>query len=54
MRNFFGYYKEFERLPVRSVDPLRLFFSIEKAREKLGYEPKFTFEQGLADYCEKK
>jgi len=32
----------------RTVDPGRFVFDISKARRMLGYEPQYTFEQGLA------
>ena len=33
----------------RTVDAERFVFDISKARTKLGYEPQFTFRQGLED-----
>jgi nucleoside-diphosphate-sugar epimerase len=35
--------------PQRSVDAQRFVFDISKARRMLGYEPQFTFKEGLAD-----
>jgi len=36
----------------RTVDPGRFVFDISKARRMLGYEPKYTFEQGLRKMIE--
>lgn len=33
----------------REVDPNRFVFDITKAREKLGFNPQYTFEQGLKE-----
>lgn len=50
MRDFFKYNKEFDIRPIRSVDPQRFVYDISKARKLLGYEPKYTFEQGMRDW----
>ena len=44
------YDKEFEVKPLRSVDPLRFGYDISKAKRLLGYEPRYTFEQGLKEW----
>lgn len=44
-----GYDGEIERIEQRSVDASRFVFDISKARKMLGYEPKYTFRQGLED-----
>jgi len=51
MRDALGYEKEFEILPGRSVDPLRFVFDINKAREGLGYNPKYSFKEGFDAFC---
>lgn len=53
MADLFGYHKEFERLPARTVDPLRFVYDISKARKMLGYEPKYNFRDGMKDWMEK-
>jgi len=50
MAEFFGYHKEFERLPLRTVDPLRFVYDISKAKKELGYKPQFIFKNGLKDW----
>lgn len=52
MAKFFKYYKEFEHKPLRVVDPPRFFYNIDKARKELGFNPQFTFEKGLQDWCD--
>ena len=52
MKMYFGYDKEFERLPLRSVDPLRFVFDISKAKAMLRYKPEYDFDKGLKDYLE--
>ena len=49
MRQVFGYRKEFERTESRNVDASRMIFDISKAKELLGYDPKFSLAEGLAD-----
>ena len=44
-----GYNGEIERIESRSVDASRFVFDISKARKMLGYEPKFSFREGLED-----
>lgn len=44
-----GYKGEIDIRPQRTVDAERFVFDISKAREKLGYEPQFTFKKGLED-----
>jgi len=50
LRDLFGYNKEFEKLPMRTVDPLRFAFDISKAKEKLGFNPEYNFKAGMAHY----
>jgi len=50
LADFFDYHKEFERLPLRVVDPLRFVFDISKAKRELGYEPKYNFKHGIEDW----
>ena len=50
LADFFDYHKEFERLPLRVVDPLRFVFDISKARKGLGYNPEYTFKKGIEDW----
>jgi len=52
MRDALGYEEEFTILPGRSVDPLRFVFDISKAREGLGYNPKYSFREGFDAFCE--
>lgn len=47
MREFFGYDKEFEILPMRGVDPLRFAFDVNKAERLLGFKAKYDFMLGL-------
>jgi nucleoside-diphosphate-sugar epimerase len=50
LADYFGYHAEFERLPARTVDPLRFVYSINKARRLLGYEPEYSFRKGIEDW----
>jgi len=50
LRDFFKYNKEFDIRPQRTVDAQRFAYDITKARNLLGYEPHYTFEQGLRDW----
>jgi len=50
MAERFNYHKAFERFPVRTVDPLRFMFSVEKAEKLLGFKAKYNFKDGLDDY----
>ncbi len=53
MKEFFGYDKEFKRLPLRTVDPLRFVYDISKAKKELKYNPQFSFKEGLKDWLKK-
>lgn len=44
-----GYTGKIQVKEGRTVDAERFVFDISKARTKLGYEPQFTFKQGLED-----
>jgi len=48
-----GYGGEIDIKPARGVDPADFCFDITKAKTMLGYEPKFTFKQGLEDMIKK-
>jgi UDP-glucose 4-epimerase len=50
MRKFFKYDKEFDIRPARIVDPPRFVYDISKAKRLLGYNPRFSFEEGLKDW----
>ena len=50
LADFFDYHKEFERLPIRVVDPLRFVFDISKAKRELGYKPEYNFKHGIEDW----
>lgn len=50
MADRFGYHKEFEMFPARTVDPLRFVFDVKKAYEKFGFTAKYNFKDGLDDY----
>ena len=50
MAEKFGYDKELERFPARTVDPLRFVFDIKKAEKLLGFKAKYNFRDGLDDY----
>ena len=50
LSELFNYHKEFERLPPRSVDPLRFVFDVSKAERELGFKAKFNFREGMADW----
>ena len=53
LKEYFGYDKGFEMLPLRTVDPLRFVFDIIKARRWLGYNPKYRFKDGIEDWFKK-
>ena len=42
-----GYKGEIDLKKGREVDPSRFVYSIEKARMMLGFEPKYSFREGL-------
>jgi UDP-N-acetylglucosamine 4-epimerase len=44
-----GYDGEIEIKDGRTVDSMRFVYSIEKARNMLGYSPKYDFRKGLED-----
>lgn len=44
-----GYGGSVDIRPQRTVDAQRFVFDISKARRMLGYDPQFTFRQGLED-----
>lgn len=44
-----GYKGGIDIRPQRTVDAQRFVFDISKAKAKLGYEPQFTFAEGLVD-----
>lgn len=44
-----GYTGEIQIKPQRGVDPDRFVFDISKAKRMLGYEPQYSFKQGLED-----
>ena len=50
LSGIFNYHKEFERLPARSVDPLRFVYDISKAEKMLGFKAKYSFKAGMADW----
>ncbi len=50
LREFFKYYKEFEVVPQRGVDPQRFVYDISKARSLLGYNPQYEFIAGMEDW----
>lgn len=52
LSKLFGYQKEFEYLPARSVDPLRFVYDMSKAKDKLGFEADYSFEDGMKDWFE--
>jgi nucleoside-diphosphate-sugar epimerase len=47
LADYFNYHVPYEKKPLRSVDPPRFVFSIEKARKYLKYEPQFPFKVGI-------
>ena len=51
MKEVFGYDKEFERIPQRSVDAQRFVYDIAKSIELLGYRPEYDFVKGIKDYA---
>jgi UDP-glucose 4-epimerase len=44
-----GYKGEIEVKEGREVDPQRFFYDMTKAKVMLGFEPEYTFKQGLED-----
>jgi nucleoside-diphosphate-sugar epimerase len=44
-----GYEGKVDTKEQRTIDAERFVYSIDKAKLMLGYEPQFTFEQGLED-----
>lgn len=52
LADLFGYHKDFERLPARTVDPMRFVYDISKARKMLGFEPKYNFIDGMKHWLE--
>lgn len=46
---FAGYKGKVDVKEGREVDPQRFFYDMKKAKVMLGFEPEFTFEQGLRD-----
>lgn len=52
LSNILGYQEEFEYLPPRTVDPLRFVYDMTKASEALGFDAKFSFEEGMKHWIE--
>jgi len=50
LKEFFNYNKEFEKLPLRTVDSNRFVYDISKARNLLGYQPRYDFKAGMNDW----
>lgn len=46
---FAGYNGKIETVPGREVDPQRFFYDMTKAKVMLGFDPEYTFEEGLKD-----
>lgn len=46
---FAGYDGKIDTVPGREVDPQRFFYDMTKSKVMLGFEPDFTFKQGLED-----
>jgi len=53
LKDIFKYNKGFERLEQRKVDANRFVYDISKAKKLLGYNPKFTFIEGMKDWYKK-
>lgn len=53
LSELFKYRKEFEKLPARTVDPLRFVYDITKAKKLLGFYPKYNFRDGMQHWIEK-
>lgn len=49
-----GYKGKIDVKEVRTVDPQRFVYSIEKAQRMLGYSPKYGFREGLKDMFDAK
>jgi nucleoside-diphosphate-sugar epimerase len=45
----FGYEGEIERKEMRTVDPMRFWFDVSKAKSRLGFEATVKFRDGLLD-----
>ena len=54
LSDIFNYHKEFERLPLRTVDPLRFVYDISKAKKLLKYHPAYNFRDGMTDWYGKR
>ena len=52
MCDVFDYHKDFDKLPARTVDPLRFVLDISKAQKKLGYVCNYPFEKGIRHFKE--
>lgn len=46
---FAGYDGKVDVVPGREVDPQRFFYDMTKAKVMLGFEPEYTFKEGLKD-----
>ena len=53
LKKYTGYKGEIEKMPYRSVDPMRFVYDILKARDVLGYRPEYNFEKGIKEYLGK-
>lgn len=45
----FNYKGDIEHKPMRTVDPLRFWFDVSKAKNRLGFSAKFSFREALLD-----
>ena len=54
LKQFFSYSGEFEKLPIRIVDSNKFVYDISKARNLLGYNPKYNLKDGLNDWHNQK
>jgi len=50
LKVFFGYDKDFERLPQREVDPGRFAYDVSKADRMLKFKSKYSFLEGMNDW----
>jgi len=54
MGDYFDYKPGYERIEMRTVDPLRFLYDMSKAEKKLGFKAKWDFKAGMKDWFDDK